>query len=99
MKILRDKFVYGLVWGMILPALGFAAFYGLNETMVNNSTVSSGWLGFKTSSVALFAICLNLIPTFFANRGMMDNFIRGIMIPTIIYAFIWFFYFGKAYLG
>jgi hypothetical protein len=99
MKILRDKFVYGLVWGTTLPALGFGAFYGLNEMLVNNSAVSSGWIGFKLSSIALFAICLNLVPTFFANRRMMDNYIRGIMMPTILYAFTWFFYFGKAYLG
>ena len=97
-RILKDKFVHGFAWGALLPTIGFLSFYYLNQAMVDKGTLSSGWIGFKDSSIALFAICINLIPTFFANRRLLDNFIRGIMIPTVLASFVWFFYYGRALL-
>ncbi len=91
--LLRDRFIYGFLWGILLPTIGFAALYFINDLIDRKSILGANFYGFKDSTVALTAICFNLIPTYFANRRYMDNFIRGIMIPTVIASFAWFFYF------
>lgn len=50
------------------------------------------------STLILMAFCVNLIPTFVANKRYMEEFIRGIMVPTVIYCFIWFFYFKNDFM-
>ncbi len=91
--MLKDKFLYGFCWGL-LPLLVFGLLMWLNVSIVEKSVISSGFLGFKDSTVALVAICSNLIPTFFADKAKMDEFVRGIMIPTVLLALTWFVYFN-----
>jgi hypothetical protein len=88
--MIKDKFIYGLVIGLALPLLTFVILFFIN--MALNSTEIQ--LSFKFESLCLFSICVNLIPTIFANRWRYENFIRGIMFPTIIGSFVWFFYFN-----
>lgn len=100
--MIKNKFLNGLLLGMVLPLLSFAALYYLNEALVSSDSVSvTGndrmlWRGFKLRTLVLMALCINLIPTFFANRRFYEEFVRGIMVPTVIYCFIWFFYFRDA---
>lgn len=91
--MLKNKFIFGFVWGL-LPLLAYFILMWLNDSIVDKSTLSAGFLGFKHSTVALVAICTNLIPTFFADRRKMDEFVRGIMIPTVLLAIGWFIYFN-----
>ncbi len=81
------------MWGLA-PMLVYILLTWLNEVIVEKATISSGFMGFKESTVVLFAICINLVPTFFADRKKMDEFVRGIMIPTVLFAIGWFFYFN-----
>ncbi len=99
----RSEFIKGLITGITLPIIFYFFFDFLDEIIVqydvfNKLTGSSSmlWGGFKESTVILFAICINLIPTFFANRKRKEERIRGLMIPTVIYSFIWFFYFKSS---
>lgn len=89
--MIKDKFIYGLILGTVLPLLTLLILLLLNKAMNDSNQVE---FIFKLSSVCLFAICANLIPTIFANRWRYENFIRGIMFPTIIGSFVWFFYFN-----
>lgn len=99
----RKDFITGLLIAAILPIIFYFFFDFLDRMIVQNDilnklTGSSSmlWGGFKESTVILFAICMNLIPTFFANRKRKEERIRGLMIPTVIYSFIWFFYFKSS---
>jgi hypothetical protein len=100
----KNKFTPGLIMGIIIPiVLGFILVYldhALTHSKSVNITGNSQMLfsGFKKSTIFLIAICGNLIPTFFANKKLMDEFIRGIMLPTMIFALIWFFYFKSDFL-
>lgn len=92
----KNKFLNGFIPGIILPAVGYFLFIYLNDVLMekgafSNSTVH--WMGFKERTLVIMAICLNLIPTFVANRKYMDEFVRGIMVPTVLYCFVWFYYF------
>ncbi len=100
--MIKNRFKNGFLVGLLLPLIAFPLFhYGdiwvVEGDIMNKLTGSSKaiWSGFKPSTIALFAVCINLIPTLIANKRRLDEFIRGIMIPTVIFSFIWFFYFWK----
>lgn len=99
--MIKNKFLNGFLMGLLLPPLTFVSLYYLNEALVSSDSVSvTGndrmiWRGFKLRTLVLMALCVNLIPTFFANRRYFEEFVRGIMVPTVIYCFIWFFYFRE----
>ena len=89
--MIKDRFYHGLIIGIILPLLTFGILFLINIA-VNNSTELD--ISFRLSTLCLISVCSNLIPTIFANRWRYENFIRGIMFPTIIGSFEWFFYFN-----
>jgi len=91
--LFKNKFLFGLFWGLV-SILAYLVFFWLNTISVEKSLFGVGFIGFKHSTVALVAICTNLIPTFFADRRKMDEFVRGIMIPTVLFAMGWFIYFN-----
>lgn len=92
----KDNFLTGLISGLIIPIVGFALLWFINNGLMKNGAFGSStleWAGFKTSTLVLIAICINLLPVLYANSKRMEEFIRGIMFPTVIGSFIWFFYF------
>jgi len=104
--MLKNRFLYGLVWGIVLPLVAFPLFHFIDKGIVENDIInklmgSSAiiWAGFKLSTLVLFALCTNLIPTYFANKQLKEEFVRGIMVPTVLYCFVWFFYYKSSMLG
>lgn len=97
--MLKNKFLNGLIMGILIPLLVYPIIHYFDQALINSDSVNiTGnshflWAGFKKSTLVLMAFCCNLIPTYFANKKFMEEFIRGIMVPTVIYCFIWFFYF------
>jgi len=100
----KNKFTSGLIMEITIPIVFSFLLLYLDNALTNSTSVSvTGnsqmlFSGFKKSTLYLIAICGNLIPTFFANKKLMDEFIRGIMLPTMIFALIWFFYFKSNFL-
>jgi hypothetical protein len=88
--MIKDKFYVGLIIGILLPLATFGILFLFNIAFKGSEGIN---FSFKTSTVALLAICINLIPTIYANRLRYENFIRGIMFPTVLGSFVWFFYF------
>jgi hypothetical protein len=101
---LKNKFSYGLVIGFLLPFLAYGTLYIFDQSLISSKTVRVTsnshfmWTGFKASTLILMAFCVNLIPTYFANKQYKEEFIRGIMIPTVLYCFVWFFYYRDSFL-
>jgi hypothetical protein len=94
--MIKDNFLNGLIIGLIIPIVGFGLLWFINNGLMKANAFGSStleWAGFKTSTLVLMAICINLIPVLYANRKRMEEFIRGIMFPTVIGSFVWFFYF------
>ena len=102
--IIKNKFSYGLITGLILPLLAFGIIYLFDQSLIGSKSVQVTsnshflWTGFKKSTLILMAFCVNLIPTYLANKRYREEFIRGIMIPTVSYCFIWFFYYKNSFL-
>lgn len=95
----KNKFTNGLIIGIIIPLIAFPIIFLFDYSLIHSTSVkvtsndSFLWAGFKLSTLVLMSFCFNLIPTYVANKRYMEEFIRGIMVPTVIYCFIWFFYF------
>lgn len=89
-QLIKNNVFHGLIVGIIFPILVFSLLYAVNRVLITNEFSR---ISFKLSSVALFALCSNLIPVLIANKKYMEEFIRGIMFPTVLGAFAWFFYF------
>ena len=96
----KDSIVAGLIVGILIPFLGYALWLEIYDQLEAIDLISPFKVGdFRRRTSALLGICLNLIPFTFFNRKRFFNSMRGVMFPTIIYGFIWFFYFGVAMLG
>jgi hypothetical protein len=48
---------------------------------------------------ALLAICLNIIPVRVFQRRRADRSLQGLVLITLVYAAIWFYYYGSKLLG
>lgn len=87
-SLLKNTFIHGLTWGLIIPSVAFAIFYGMNEAFRVSDVVP---FTFKQPTLVLAALFFNSIPAFRANKMHMDHFIRGIAFPTVIGAFVWLY--------
>jgi hypothetical protein len=88
--MIKNNFLHGLIIGIFLPVLAFAFVWGVNLAFMQAENFN---FSFKQSTVALLSICANLIPVLIANKNRYEEFIRGIMFPTVLGSFIWFFYY------
>lgn len=86
----KDTFWHGFITGTIIPLVATWTLLKMNSALI--ADLSHG-VSFRESTVVIIAISLNVIPTLIANKQLAENFIRGLMIPTVVAAFIWLFYF------
>ena len=93
----KDSILLGIGIGLVVPFVGYALLLELYDQLAANGVISD--IGLSESSrkrtIALLALCLNLIPFILYNRRWYYNTMRGIVFPTVFYAALWFIYFGS----
>lgn len=90
----NDNLLIGLAIGAIVPVLGYLAIQFIFEQLSNFGLMDSGGIGYYSKrfrTLALFALCCNLIPLNFFRKRRMDNAMRGVVFPTLIYAGFWIY--------
>jgi len=95
----NDNFMIGFMIGTTVPVIGYWGIQIIFETLtsagimdeVTNSTFTK-----RMKTLALLAICCNLIPAQVSTNKRYTNILRGIVLATLIYTACWVFYF---YLG
>ena len=96
-----NQILTGVIWGVLIPFIGVALLMILDEAIVDMDLAlpnNNIYLGQKSRTLFLLAICLNLIPFQIFRNRRMDKALRGIGLVTITYAIIWFFYFSSTIL-
>lgn len=96
----QDTFLRGLILGFVVPALGFALFYGFFQLLdVFADTLRQGLRPeFRLRTSALIGIALNaLLMNRFHKRNETDS-MRGLTVPTTLYVVGWLLLFGKTIL-
>ncbi|HRO09456.1 MAG TPA: hypothetical protein PK611_12035 [Saprospiraceae bacterium] len=92
----RNSLLMGFVIGAITPVLGFYLIENLFDLMtqmgwMDEVSMSTGSKRYRT--MALLAICCNLIPFNITKIKKWDESMRGIVFPTLIYVGAWIYTF------
>ncbi|MCB0637249.1 MAG: hypothetical protein KDC54_11560 [Lewinella sp.] len=92
-----DKLWVGIVAGLVVPFVGYALLLVLFEQLDASGAASSDGFSFnfRERTTALLAIALNLIPLSVFQRQRMGYAIRGVVAMTLLYAIVWFIFFGR----
>jgi len=92
----KDSLIAGLLLGVFIPFVSYALVLEIYDQLEAADLISGFGTGdFRRRTSALLGLCFNLIPFALFNRKKFHQSMRGIMIPTIIYAGVWFFFFGS----
>lgn len=92
----KDSVLFGIVLGACIPFVGFATIKMLFEQLSTleflNPEVRT--IVFRERTIAILAICLNLIPFNLYKNWRFDNTMRGVLLATFVYVFAWVWYFA-----
>lgn len=96
----KDKLIVGLMLGLMLPVVGYAILLEIYELLSSNGIISNEGLSqtFRERTIALLAVCFNLIPFTYFNKKRMYNGMRGLVFPTVLFVMVWLFYFRTSIL-
>jgi len=95
----NDSILIGLLIGATIPLLGFFVIESVFELLTSKGImdeVSNSSSGKRLRTMALVAICFNIIPLQFLKGRYYEGTIRGILLATFIYCGAWIAYFASA---
>jgi hypothetical protein len=92
----KNNFWIGLLAGFIIPFVAYALLLFIFDFIKEASGLAADdtLVFFRARTSALLAICLNIIPMQVYKRKYFGDSMRGLVIPTIVYAAVWIIYFG-----
>ena len=102
MNLRTNDFKVGLITGLLIPMLSYGIltlFFTLltNMELMDPSGFSESW---RSRTLALLAICGNLIPFNLHKKARHEASMRGMIFPTILFVGIWVWWFrGSLGLG
>lgn len=87
----QNKIWVGLLFGLILPAIGAVLIFNLFKLLAYFGGASGEGFtpNFRERTSIVIAIALNLIPMNIFRRQRWDLSMRGVMIATVLLAFVW----------
>lgn len=94
----RNNLLIGLAAGLVLPFIGYALLILLFEQIEAAGLASSVGFSptFRTRTLAVIAICLNLIPVNIFRRRRLTESMRGVVFATTFYVLVWVIYFSSS---
>ncbi len=97
----KDSLPLGLLIGLLIPFIGYALLLEIYDQLESHLLISDLGMttNFRDRTIALLAVCFNLIPFMFYNNNRCYNTMRGLVFPTVILAIAWFVYFQENLLG
>ena len=92
----EDNLIIGLAIGICLPVIVWLLFdYSFEGLEILGLSDANGQpIRFKDRTIALLAVCANLIPFYRLNSRRYEKTLRGIVIATSLYVILWFINFG-----
>jgi Co/Zn/Cd efflux system component len=92
MRPKHDSLLIGIATGVVISVSGYFIAVGANEWI---SSALDKPFTFKASTVALIAICLNMLSLGYFRRRYMHQSIRGILFLMMGLAIAWFVVYGQ----
>ena len=86
-----DKVWVGILAGIFVPIASYGILLTLYDGLdqmefMQNSSFSPS---FRTRTLSLVALCLNVLPIGFFQKRYMYNAMRGIVFPTLLFIGLW----------
>ncbi len=97
----HNSLLIGFAIGVTVPVLGYIlldSLFGALET-VGVTTPSGEQIRFKDRTMALLAICCNLLPFWRFNTRFTEATMRGVLVATAVCVIGWFLTYGSAVLS
>lgn len=87
--------------GLVVPFVGYAILMIILEQLAAVDSLAAKGLNFdfRTRTIGILAIAMNMIPLQVFKRNRANEGIRGLVIATMVYAIVWVYYFGLQFLG
>lgn len=92
----KNNVLTGIVVGMLVPVLGFFVVEFIFQMMMDfdiMDKVDAYTSEKRMRTMALIALCFNLIPLHIFKNKRWINSMRGITFPTLIYVGFWIYKF------
>ena len=98
MNLREDTFKSGFIVGILVPIVAYGMWTLLFSTLTSLNIMdpvgfSATW---RARTLALLAICSNLIPFNLYKKAHQDNSMRGMVLPTVVLVGIWVYLFQGA---
>ena len=92
----KNSIILGILLGTFIPFVGYAFLLELYDILDGAGVISNENMSenFRERTIGLLAICMNLIPFYIYNTRWTIQTMRGIIFPTVLYAFVWVFFYG-----
>ncbi len=97
----QNSLLIGFAIGVTVPVLGYILLESLFGALgsLGVTTPSGDPIRFKERTMALLAICCNLLPFWRFNTRFTEATMRGILVATAVCVIGWFVTFGRALLS
>ena len=92
----NDKLITGLAVSLVVPVI---AYFLLLQLQGMIATGAGRNIQFEPRTLALVAICLNVMPLNYFRKTYRNRSLRGLASGTMLLALAWFFYYGRELLG
>ncbi len=92
----NDHLWIGLAVSIFVTVIAYALFLQLGDYF---SAGTGRSVAFRPRTLALLAICLNVLPMNVLRRTYRTRSMKGLMIGVMVMAAAWFFYFGRELLN
>ncbi len=101
MFLKKDSIKIGIILGLVIPFLGYWFWKGFFALLtfadvMNPTGFSESW---RERTIALLAICMNIIPFQYYQKIRNDESMRGLVFPTVFYVVFWVFMFRDFIFG
>ena len=92
----RNEIWVGLLYGILLPTMGFILLYNIFSLLEIKGAASGAGFSenFRERTLAIVAIAINLFPLSRFRRLRWERAMRGVVIATSLLAFVWLFIYG-----
>ncbi|MBC6996092.1 hypothetical protein QWY85_04690 [Neolewinella lacunae] len=87
-----DHLLVGLLTSVVISFIAYAL---LIQGVEWASGLAERNIVFQPRTVALMAICLNVLPMNYFRRRYHNRSLRGLVIGTMLMATLWFVYYGR----
>jgi hypothetical protein len=92
----KDSIILGVFLGLAIPFVGYALILTLFEQIAAAEWLNpeTRTISFRSRTIAVLAICLNIIPFKIYQKRWQENTMRGIIIATLVYVGVWVYQFA-----